>query len=336
MAGTNGQQTDPLTDRLASSAYTFDFYQALRRLQCAYPDKPPFGHAVRPVEDPVRFGQSPELSFAPSALDSFVPADGERLARLQQRFFGLLGPQGPMPLHFTEYVRDRSLNHADPTLTAFLDLFHHRMISFFFRAWAENQRVVQHERADHDRFAAYIGSLFGMGMDSFLRRDHLDDTVKVHYAGRLACPTRHAEGLRAILADYFGHPTEIEQCVGRWMDIPPDSRLALGASPDTGTLGHTTIVGSRVWDCMQSFRIRMGPMGLAPFRALLPEGAHFNELRDWVRNYAGDALAWEVQLILKAEAVPQISLGTAGRLGWTTWLQSQPFDHDSDDMVLRQ
>jgi type VI secretion system protein ImpH len=334
MAGTNGQQTDPLTARLAASASTFDFYQALRRLQCAHPDKPPIGHSVRPVDDPVRFGQRPALSFAPSSLDAYIPEDQGGHARLYQHFFGLLGPQGPMPLHFTEYVRDRLLNHADSTLSAFLDMFHHRMITFFFRAWAENQRVVQHERGDRDRFSDYVGSLFGIGMDSFLGRDEVADTVKLHYAGRLACPTRNAEGLRAILADYFGHAVEIEQCVGQWVDIPDDCRLRLGVSPDTGELGRTTIVGSRVWDCMQSFRIRMGPMDFESFRALLPDGSRFGELRDWVRNYAGDALAWEAQLVLQAEEVPQICLGTSGRLGWTTWVCSKPFDHDSDDMIL--
>ena len=78
----------------------------------------------------------------------------------------------------------------------------------------------------------------------------------------------------------------------------------------------------------------MGPTNLKDYERMLPGGESFERLKAWVRNYVGDELSWEVQLVLKAEEVPAVRLGEAGRLGWTTWLQSRPFDKDTKDLVL--
>jgi type VI secretion system protein ImpH len=65
---------------------------------------------------------------------------------------------------------------------------------------------------------------------------------------------------------------------------------------------------------------------------MLPGGESFEGLRDWVKNYVGDELRYEVQLILKAEDVPEIKLGESGRLGWTTWLRGRPFENHAMDL----
>ena len=62
-------------------------------------------------------------------------------------FMGLFGPNAPLPLHITDYARDREANAKDETLTAFLNVFHHRLISLFYRAWAVNQKAADLDRA---------------------------------------------------------------------------------------------------------------------------------------------------------------------------------------------
>ena len=228
-----------------------------------------------------------------------------------------------MPLHITDYIHDRELNHDDHTLSRFLDIFNHRMISLFYRAWACNRPTVSHDRSDDDRFSAYIGSLVGIGWESLLNRDAVPDAAKLHYCGHLSCQTRHAEGLRGILEDYFGIQTCIQQFVGQWITLPEIYRCRLGRSAENTAIGVNAVVGSQVWDCQQKFRIVMGPMGLADYERLLPGGESFTVLNDWVRNYVGDTLNWELRLILKAEEVPRVCLGKSGRLGWTGWLKSR-------------
>ena len=99
------------------------------------------------------------MTFASGPLAHLRPGEGDAPPRLTVNFFGLLGPNGPLPLHLTEYARDRLRNSDDPTMARFLDLFHHRMLLFFYRAWAAGQPTVSRDRPGEDRFETYIGSL---------------------------------------------------------------------------------------------------------------------------------------------------------------------------------
>lgn len=335
MASTDGQAPDSLIEALAAKPYAFDFCQAVRRLQARHPELPPVGYSQSPAQDPVRFAQNASLAFAPASLDRLELRAEGLPPRLWVNCFGLLGPNGPLPVHLTEYARERKLHHGDHTFNAFLNVFQHRLTSFFFRAWADNQKSVDLDRPENQRFAIYLGGLFGAGMDSLRRRDALPEHAKLYYSGRLASQTRCAEGLEAILSDYFGVPTEVQPLAGRWMKIPPGAVCQLGAARETGQLGVNTLVGSRFWECQLNFRIQMGPMKWKDFERLLPSGRAFERLRCWVRQYTGDEFFWDLKLVLAREEVPQTSLGKQGRLGWTTWLKTQPFKHDAEDLVIQ-
>jgi len=327
--------SDSLTKGLRSRPFDFDFFQAVRRLECANSTLPRVGHSRRPQSDPVRFCQNVSLAFAPASLAAYDEAADEQPARMVVNFFGLLGPGGPMPLAITEYVYDRLHNHKDKTLASFLDIFNHRMICLFYRAWAHSQQTVSHDRKGEDRFAAYLGSLFGIGDDSLGNRDALPDVAKLHYSGRLVCQTKNAEGLQAILEDYFGIPAEIRQFVGRWIDLPEEYRCRLGTGPSNAQLGSTLILGNRFWECQQTFRIKFGPMDFSQYRHFLPGSDSVQRLISWIRNYVGDEFRWELQLILKAFDVPGIRLGKTGQLGWSSWLGTTKFEKDADGLVLR-
>jgi len=334
MAGESGSQAYPLDLRFLENPVGLSFFQAARRVECGLKDKPRLGYGARSADEPIQFCQEPTLAFAPTTLRSFQRQSNRAKARLMVSFMGLLGPQGPLPLHISEYVYDRKHNYADPTLARFLDIFNHRMISLFYRAWACNRQTVSYDRPAEDRFSAYIGSLIGIGRESLRERDEVPDLAKLHYSGMLACQTRHAQGLRAILEDYFGIPIAIEEFVGQWITLPAAYRCRLGESADSATIGLNAMIGSQVWDCQQKFRIQIGPLGLKDYYRMLPRETSYATLRDWVRNYVGDGLSWELQLILKAAEVPATQLGQSGRLGWTTWLKSEPFEEDVSDLVL--
>jgi len=282
----------------------------------------------------VRFWQNPSLGFAPATLESFSQGAAQAVPRLAVRFFGLFGPNAPLPPHITEYAYDRQLHHGDKTITAFFNVFHHRLLSFFYRAWAPIRKrwtwTVRTKRASPISSAAFWASAWSHcrgAMPCPTRRSS-------SFPDGLGAQTRNAEGLESLLRAFFHIPTEVQTFVGRWLDLPADCVCKLGDSPATGGLGTTSIVGSRVWDCQLSFRLRMGPMGLADYERMLPQGDSFARLRDWVLNYCGRHYFWDVQLVLEAAAVPSTCLGHAGRLGWTTWLKTQPVAHDLDDLIL--
>jgi type VI secretion system protein ImpH len=334
MDATVGHETDALTlfAALSESPYRHDFYQTLRRLECLFDGKPRWGQARRPVDEAVRFGQEPELSFAPAPLSSFETGGDGRPPRLYVRLFGLLGPNGPLPLHITEYARDRLYRAGDPTLSRFLDVFHHRFVTLFYRAWAQAQPHVNHDRPNDDRFAAYVASFVGLMPAAFRGRDRVPDAAKFFHVGALIRHTRNAEGLCAILRHFFRMPVQIEEFVGHWMGLDERDRTALGR--DGARLGSGAVAGSQVWDRQSKFRVRLGPLTRGQYEAFLPGGTLVEKLVDWVRLYLSFEFAWDVRLILRRGEVPPLTLGEQGRLGLTTWLGQRHGDTDADDLCF--
>jgi type VI secretion system protein ImpH len=322
-----------LYESLAAAPYEYDFFQALRRIDAVNGDTPRLGEAPRLV-DPVRLGQLPEVIFAPSTLAEFHPATERTPARLLAYFFGLFGPSGALPLHLTEYARDRMRHHDDPTLVRFLDIFHHRFLSLFYRAWATARPTVSFDRPGADRFGMYLASLFGLGLPSLRERDGMHDHTKLHFTGRLALQTRNVEGLRAIIADYFKLPTSIQEFMPEWIALPRQSLCLLGAAPETGTLGSTATIGERIKVHHLKFRIHIGPLTLAEYERLLPSGFSLDRLEPIVRNYIGDELSWDVNLILLKREVPGVRLGEGAMLGWTSWLGVRSFESDAAELIL--
>jgi type VI secretion system protein ImpH len=341
MAGTNRQTADALIADLTAKPYDHDFYAAVRKLQSLFREQPRIGYSASPDQDPVRFAQSPALDFAPATLEAFKQKDPSRPPVIYDRHFGLFGPNGPLPLCLTEYARERILHHGDVTFAAFCNIFHHRLTSFFFRAWADAQKATDFDRSEDEHWSHFVGSLIGLGMDSLLEADSVPDRAKLYFAGRLVQQSRNADGLAAIIGDFFAVPTEVQTFAGRWLDLGGsrgDDRAnytcKLGMDAAAGTLGSNLIVGSRFWTCQLHFQLRMGPMSLTEMKRLLPTGSSFQRLCDWVRQYAGEEFTWDARLILLKEEVPKIQLGRAGQLGWTSWLKTKPFEHDAEDLIL--
>ena len=161
------------------------------------------------------------------------------------RLFGLLGPNGPLPIHITEYARHRLRHAGDPTLSRFLDLFHHRFIALFYRAWAQAQPHVNRDRAGHDRFLMYIGSFIGIAPQSLRHRDTVPDLAKLFHVGTLVRQVRNADGLAAIIRQFFRVPARIEEFVGHWLLLAPRDRTYLRprAGPRRGRGARRARVG---------------------------------------------------------------------------------------------
>lgn len=319
---------------LAAAPWDFGFCHTLRRLDCLQPGRPRIGATARPVDDPVRLGQRPSMRFAPSELASLQPSAGDRPPRLLVYFLGLLGPNGPLPLHLTDYARERERNAGDHTFARFLDCFNHRLLALLYRGWAQAQPAVSFDRPEQDRYGTYLASLSGNSMPAFQARDAMPDLAKRHYAGHLSCQTRHPDGLGAMLQHLLSLPVGIEEFIGHWLMLPPESRLRLGETPRTGVLGTTTVLGARVWDHQSKFRVRIGPLCLTDYLNLLPGHSTLELVKSVVRNYVGDALEWDLNPVLAEPEVPPLCLGAGPRLGWTTWLASGRLGRDGDDLKL--
>ncbi|MDX3905804.1 MAG: type VI secretion system baseplate subunit TssG [Pigmentiphaga sp.] len=319
-------------ERLRRDPYGHDLFAALRWIDARSPGRLPLGRAALPREEPVRLRQEPSLAFAPATLASVSDADGRPAISVYS--FGLYGPNGPLPLHMTEYVRERAIHHQDRTLQAFSDVFHHRLILLFYRAWADAQSTASLDRPD-SRFTRYVASLVHLGLPSLRRRDDVADHAKFFMAGHLVRDTRNPEGLARILSHYFGIAVRIREFVPAWLRLDASQRLSLRGSRNGGGLGRDTTLGVAVLDAQHKFRIELGPMPLAQYRAFLPGRKKARQLVDWVRQYIGLELAWDVRLVLRRTDVAPARLDGECALGLGTWLgKRDPALGDADDLCI--
>lgn len=324
-----GKPAEAILQRLADEPERFDFFAALRLIEAAYPDRPRLGEGRRAADEPVRLSQPPELSFPPADLAGFASVAG-RPQRLQTHLLGLFGPHGPLPLHVTAQARERARREQDTTLADFCDVFHHRMLAFFYRAWADARPTVAQDRPADDRFARKVGVLAGLADAAALDRHALPDRFALHAAGLLAQRSRPAEALARLVAAFFQVPARVEEFVGGWLEIPSADRARLGE----GRLGRNMVLGLRRFERGHRFRLWLGPMDLARFQALLPNGPALKLLRALVRLAAGPELDWDARLVLEHKEVPAASLDGCTRLGWTSWLATGQRAHDADDLAL--
>ena len=322
----------------ALQPWSHDFFALLRRIQAERADLPPLGTALRPAGEPLRLGQDVELDFAPAALSSWRMSEITGVPRLGVRFFGLFGPMGPMPLHLTEFVREREHQAGDSAPARFADIFHHRALLLFFRAWAQAQPTVQRDRPGQDVFARQAGALGGLAPPGTPSGDSLPDDLRRHLLGHLLHGPRHAEGLRKMIAAHFGLPVRIESHAGHWMTLHPQDRTRLRPLAGAGSrnrLGVDVVAGSRVWNRQYRFRVHLGPLGWADYERFLPGTPALRALHDLVACFVGPSLRWEIRPALRGAEVPPLRLtGRSGRLGLSTWLGRRGPHPDRADLRL--
>jgi type VI secretion system protein ImpH len=318
-------------ENLVRDPKSHHIFFAMRVLEAHFDESPRLGTARRPRQEKVRFGQEPELAFPKSTIHAFDPQTKDAPAKLRNLFFGLYGSHGPLPLHLTEYARGRKSNHKDGTLVAFTDMLMHRVMELLYRAWVRGQPAPAFDRGSNTETENKIGALAGH-MGTHLRdRDAMPDLAKRHFAGLLSAAPKNAEGLVSILNGFFNAPVELEEFIGDWLNLEPDDRWQLGGQ---GGLGHTTCIGERVWSHSAKFRLRIGPLSLEEYKRFLPGTPALARLRAIVRNYVGDQLDWDVNLVLRGQEVPQAQLGANTQLGLTSWVGSEDHPDEVADLFM--
>ncbi len=339
--------------RLEAVPHRFDGLHALRLIELGAAR---LGTSAAPDQEPARIAVQQGLVFAAAPIAAVDAGDGRTAVRTA--FLGLTGPLGVLPQAYSELVA-KAERLRNRSLAAFLDLFNHRFTSLFLRA-SEKYRLgvlVQRSLTPPPGLTNSTTNRTGIGSDPVSRAmlaaagfgtPHLGgrlavaDEVILFYAGLFSARNRPAVALEAMLADYLRLPVALEQFSGRWLPIDPAEQTALPvggfAAPFT-RLGVDAVAGAQVWDPQAAFRIVVGPVGRADMLALMPTGDLLRRLVDLVRAYAGPDLAFDVQVILRREDVPDLHMQTADgpaspRLGWNTWAKGLPALEDKRDIIL--
>ncbi len=304
---------------------------------------------------------------------------------MEVAFFGLTGPSGVLPRHYTEMLlgfenKPGSINNPERyVLRSWLDLFNHRLLTLFYRAWEKYRFAMAFERAvwiqeararsgpvseasELDAFTGVLFSLIGLGTPALRRRLYvgtgqetrpaegeevlcrIDDLALLYYSGLLAQRPRTAVGLEILLSDYFGLPLRVQQFTGQWLRLDPDSYSYLTPEEANNGVGLNLVVGEKVWDVQGKLRIRVGPLTLAQFQELLPDRSPVPQRKTFfllcqlIRLYLGVNFDFDVQLVLRQEEVPGLSLSgdssCGSRLGWDSWTRNEPAGSDAEDAIF--
>lgn len=313
-------------DELRQDPWGTDFFIALRELERSTIAKPRIGESAVTAEDVVDLGQDPFVEFSASNVQKFEEELG-RTPKLYSRFLGFFGPQGALPLNTTVDAYLWS-NGRDPSFSRFTDIFSNRFLQLFFRAWANARPIAHHDRPDEDRFADYIGSFAGIGVESLKGADSLEDIAKLPYAGLVDPQVKSASRLRGLIRGIFHVDIEVEERVGTWLTFEPSDRLLMGVG-EAG-LGVDTYLGDRVYSINEKICVVIRARDLRQYRQFLPTGDLSDQLTDLIFFYIGHRFEFDVRLSLPARYAPATTLGRSGELGWTAWVS--PNNEAGDDV----
>ena len=357
-----------LADEFARSPHRFEFFQAVRLLQRM--QRVAVRHAKASTSEVatqatlsngqldslVRFRGWPSFEFPASEIAETNPLDAKALVgerpfenvELTVSFFGLFGPSGVLPRHYTQLLIER-VRKKDHALRNFLDLFNHQLIAMFYDAWSKyrlpivfERHALEAERRQDDKVTRSLFSLVGLGIPELRQRLPYHDHAVLYYGGHFSHAPRNGVTLEAMVQDFFGLPTKLQQLYGRWLylRVQDQSRLGGGRRNNwNNQLGSDVVVGRRVWGVENSFRLRLGPLSYAKFQELMPDGTKLSALEQFVTSYVGPSFDFDVQLVLQRDEVPGTRLAhrrqpAASRLGWNTWIYNQRLANDCDDAVF--
>jgi len=296
------------------------------------------GSDSAPVNEPVRFHTVNHLGFTSNEVENILQRTGILGAcdvyDIDVSSMGLTGPTGVLPQHYTRQIQQRIKDH-DYALADFLDMFNHRLISLFYRAWAKYRITVDYE--DHQTQGKQasatraIQSLAGQYSGSFYE-------TPLYYGGHFARQTRSAASLQLLLQDYLQHSVTLDSFQGRWLQINKNDRLCIGSKGfgRNNRLGDGVLPGDRVWDVQSKFRIKIGPICYAQHEKLLPDTKGFKKLEQLIRAYVPAHLLIELQFLIEDKSQnKQKPLGDSLRLGWNSWLNCQKAQKRTATVWLR-
>ncbi len=332
--------------RLLDEGHGFDYAQALYILEQLLPAIPgssaPSADAIAAFTDCVHIRASAALAFPPADIRSIrlaqrpspptitadqgpplqrsVPPRAEPDVVVTAMFMGLYGIDSPLPVSFREDV-SRSTD-GSLALRAFLDIFDRRFYAFFYRAWRKHRPALRipetfaspGETVDRVRPFLALARCNTGPADS---EAPVPPLRLASFASTLTRRTRSARGLKTLVSGLLdGLPVLVKENVSRRIPISTPSGLGLQGA----RLGVDSHLGRQIQDRSSTFRLSIGPVDIDTYRSLLPGEPLARRLAWLVDLYVSGILAYDVELILRTEAVDDLCLGGRAKLGQSTFL----------------
>ena len=301
----------------------YDFFQAVytieRQLAAGKEQQQKVGHDSIPKNELIRFKSDQTLGFPGSPLSKVEQRTASKdntAYDMHVSFMGITGSNGVLPQHYTELVLER-VRYKDTGMRDFFDLFNHRLLSLYYRAWEKYRFPIGFENYSEDEpdaFSNVLNQLTGNTSSS-----------GKYYAGFFNRKIRNVQGLKQVLNDFTGCEIEIAQFQGKWQQLAEADQTRLGkrSQPEGqfACLGHDACIGSKVWDINSSINITIKVNSKSNVKDFLNGGSINHGVKDIINKYLGTSIQHKLQLELLNEqvAISQLSknaipLGKGGGL----------------------
>ena len=344
MAPQSRRKSTSISEKLFVEPYRFNFFQATRLLQGLVRkwqkkgQVKSIGHDLAPKEESIRFASLLSLQFASAEVTKIqnhkriVQTDKQDIVELQVSFLGLTGQSGVLPAYHTELQLQRT-REKDTSYQDFLDIFNHRAVSLFYRAWEKYRLPFNYERVhlenkkQTDPVTKAFQSLLGVNDSAMEKQLPIHPEELIYYAGLFSTQRRSANALEASLSEYMDIPIAINQFRGEWMSLSEDDRCQLPLYPLGGKnncLGVDTVIGDQVYTMEGKFEIVLGPLNKNEFENMMPGSIRMEALARFTKMFVGETQHFNVKYQLEEDSVSEWildeELDGSRRLGWNTWL----------------
>ncbi len=312
MATKKRKSDSSIEQSLLEEPYRYNFFKAVHLLESFSGGKAQ-GRNLSPTDDPVRFRVEPGFAFPASDISALQKNGNGHALQMTANFMGLIGPKGVLPDWYNEYAQNLKYK-KDHSLTDFLDMFHHRLISLFYLAWKKYRLTENYQPDGSDPIASAISGFVGIddcereADPAFLKYAKQRLT---YFSGLVSRTIPAASAIETLVGHATGVQAQVEQFVERLIPIHEHDRTCLGKN--NSTLKKDALCGRQVRDISSYFRVDLGPMSWKKYLAFQPRSRNLSMVRKLIAYIAGVEYEFEIRLILKGPEIPGLCLG--GRKG---------------------
>ncbi len=309
-----------------------DFFSVVRRLERKLTktehwqnQRRLLGTDTSPADEPVRFRFHNSTAFS-AGLNEVCDLEKSQTSppEMLVNFLGLIGPSGTMPQHYTRLVIQR-VRQNDNAAADFINIFNHRLISLYYRAWCKYKLPHQYERYNHDPqrdpFTRTLKSLSG-------RHDRDRYDTPLFYSGHFSKINRSGSNLQSMVQHFLGINVQINSFIGQWLLIEEPDRLKIGSGKNgrNHQLGSGVLPGRRFWDIQSKITLTIGPITHQRFHQLLPGSDTFSALKKLINAYTPSHIHIDLWFIVKDAMKNSLPLGKGIKLSQNAWLHGPTKD----------
>jgi type VI secretion system protein ImpH len=302
-----------LLPALLDDAAQMNFFRFCELIELAAPDKPPLGTTDSPSAEPVRFRSRVRLGFPNREIDA-VEYDADNPSAppaVRTTFLGLYGVDARMPSYFVDEIA-QNRDGAEP-MAGFLDLFHHRVVTQYYRVWRKYRYPAGFRRGGTDEISNYLLSFAGLGFGAPEVAQAVGPRKLLSMLGLAGQKTRTAEGLAGVLQHAVPDARiTVEEFHPVWI-------IAEGYAP--GALGEGCLLGRGFYDRANTVRVVITPHTRESVLGLMPGRGNHRELMALLRFYLGYEARAHLEMHVSPELMPaqqlnsdQVSLGLTTQL----------------------